>query len=551
MNFLKNKDAFYFTSLGGAEEIGMNIYLYHYRGKWIVVDMGMGFADDYYPGVDLLVPDITFLLNIKKDIAAIVLTHAHEDHIGALPYLWAELQVPVYCTGFTAAIVKAKMAEVGISDTSFVKELSVNAKFNIADFQLEYVALTHSVLEMQGLYIKTEFGNVFHTGDWKFDHDPVVGQPSNIKRLKEIGKEGVLALICDSTNIFNEGTSGSEGDLSKHLLELVSRRKEGLVVVTTFASNIARVVSLAKIAKKVGRKVALAGRSLWRMTEAARQCGYLDDIDEFVKTSDIASYKREELMVIATGCQGEPMAAISKLAREMHPDFHLNSSDMVIFSSKIIPGNEKKIFELFNLFARNKVHVMTENDHFVHVSGHPSRDEVAEMYKMIKPKIAIPVHGEVLHTFEHVDFAKEMGVEKAFRIDNGQVVQLDTGEVVGKIEVGCHAIDGNFLLNGNGEILKMRRRLRDQGMVHVTAIVNKKGKLLKSPHVIAPGVLDSKYDEEYFDLIVQEVREYIEEHTKFTPAEAQSKVRSLVKKIIKRETGKEPDVVVSIHKLLV
>lgn len=553
MKFLKDHDKLHFVALGGAEQIGMNLYLYHYQGKWIVVDMGIGFADESFPGVDVVVPDITFLLSVKKDIAGIILTHAHEDHIGAIPYLWNELKAPIYTTKFTSAITKAKLAEVGVADTSFIKEVAENSKFKIADFEIEFVGITHSVLEMQGLYIKTDAGNIFHTGDWKFDQNPMVGNDSNIKRLKEIGKEGVLAMICDSTNIFHEGRSGSEGDLAKSLEQLIGARKKGMIVVTTFASNIARVHTIATAAAKSGRKVALAGRALWRMTDAARQCGYLDDLPEFIKPRDIKRYKRNEILVIATGCQGESRAAISKLANDAHPDFSVNHEDMIIFSSKIIPGNEMNIFPMYNLFARNKVHVMTENDHFVHVSGHPCREEVAEMYKLIKPKIAIPVHGEVVHTFEHVDFAKEQGVKEAFRIDNGQVIQFDgeSAKIVDKVQSGEHAIDGNFLLHKDSEIIRLRRRMKQDGLVHATIIISSKGKLLKAPHFIAPGVLDSEEDGDYFDMLVDQVANYVEDNGKRPMGELEGKVKSIIKRIFKDEINKFPKIVVDIHKLSV
>lgn len=551
MKFKKNRDKLHFVALGGAEQIGMNLYLYHFNGKWIVVDMGIGFADEFFPGVDIVVPDISFLLEVKKDIVGIVLTHAHEDHIGAIPYLWNELKAPIYATKFTSIIVKAKLAEVGVNDTSFIKVVQENTKFDIADFQLEFIGITHSIPEMQGLYIKTPMGNIFHTGDWKLDENPVVGNDYNVKRLKEIAKEGVLAMICDSTNIFQEGRSGSEGDLAKSLTQLISARKKGMIVVTTFASNIARVCSIAQAALKSGRKVALAGRSLWRMTDAARQCGYLDDIPEFIKPGEIKRYKRDELLVIATGCQGEVRAAASKLANNAHPDFSLSPEDMVIFSSKIIPGNEKNIFPLYNMFARNQVHVMTENDHFVHVSGHPCREEVAQMYKLVKPKIAIPVHGEVVHTFEHVDFAKQQGVKEAFRIDNGEIVEFDgnSARIIEKVKSGENAIDGNFLLHRDSEILRMRRRMRDDGLVHATVIISSKGKLLKAPHFIAPGLLDSEEDGDYFDMMVEQVTNYVEDHGKKPLGELEGKVKGIIKRIVKDEINKYPKIVVDIHKL--
>jgi ribonuclease J len=551
MDFTKIRDQLLFIPFGGAEEIGMNLYCYHYNGKFIIIDMGIGFADDFYPGVDLVVPDISFLIDHRKDIAGIILTHAHEDHIGAVQYLRNELSAPIYATKFTAAVVKAKCAEAGISDTSFIKEVKPNQSFKLADFDLEFIGLTHSIPEMQGLVIKTEAGTIFHTGDWKFDKDPVVGELSNIKRLEEIGQEGVLAMIGDSTNIFEYGRSGSEGDLLDSLVQIIDEIKKGLVVFTTFASNIARVHSIATAAQKCGRKVALAGRSLWRITDAARESGYLDDLPEFIKTRDISKYKRNELVVISTGCQGEMFAAINKLAKDEHLDFKLQAKDTVIFSSKIIPGNELKIFALLNKLARKDIHVMTEKDHFVHVSGHPCRDEVADMYRLIKPKVAIPVHGEIVHTTEHVEFAKSLGVKEAFRVDNGAVVCFvdNTAEIIGNVQKGELAIDGNFILDSGSEILRTRRRLRDHGLIHITLMFSSKNKLLKPPYIIAPGVLDAVHDQEYFLQLSEDLTDMINDNKATNHHNLENKVRSLVKRFMKNEINKEPKILVSIHKL--
>jgi len=548
----KYKDEILFCPLGGTDEIGVNCYLYQYKGKWLIVDLGIGFADDHYPGVDLLVPDIAFLISVKANIAGMVITHAHEDHLGAISYLWQELRVPIYTTKFTASVLKAKLSEAGLADKVPVHEIKENAKFEIGPFDLEFIGITHSVPEMQGLVIRTEKGNIFHTGDWKFDPDPVIGQHTNMKRLKEIGDEGVLAMVCDSTNIFVEGHSGSEGELKNSLTDLIAGFKKHLVVVTTFASNIARVYSIAKAAEKAGRKVSLAGTSLWRMYHAAVECGYMKDAPDFIRPKEINRYKREELLVIATGCQGEANAAVNKLSRDDHQDFKLQKGDMVIFASKIIPGNEVKIFGLFNKFCKSKIEVLTEKDHFVHVSGHPAREEVAKMYELVRPKIAIPVHGEPMHIHEHCNFAKKHGAKHTVQVEDGMLVHIaDEPSVVGHVQTGKMAIDGNFILSPDSEILKMRRRMRDDGIVFVSIVLSKNGRLLKQPTIVAPGVLDSREDADYYDNITEEVREYIQAHNKLSDGDMENKIRTIVKRFMKAEIGKHPKIFVQVQRVAI
>jgi len=339
----KFKDELLFIPLGGVEQIGINLYVYHYKGRLLIVDMGIGFADDYFPGVDLLVPDISFLIDNKDLIDGLVLTHAHEDHIGAVQYLWQELNMPIYTSKFTSAVLKAKLSREGILHDVDIFEVPIDSKYKVGVFDIESVTMTHSVPEMQGLIIRTDKGNIFHTGDWKFDPKPLVGKTTNYKTLEKIGKEGILAMTCDSTNIFSEGHSGSEGDLMDSLTDLIGKCGKHLVVMTTFASNISRMYAISKAAQANGRRVVLAGSSLWRMQTAAEECGYMPDLPAFIQPKNMKKYKREELLVISTGCQGERMAATSKLAREDYPHFKLNRGDTIIFASKIIPRNEKGI----------------------------------------------------------------------------------------------------------------------------------------------------------------------------------------------------------------
>ena len=551
INLNDYKNELLFLPLGGTQEIGANCYLYHYKGKWIVVDLGIGFADDYFPGVDLLVPDISFLTGIKKNIAGIVLTHAHEDHIGAVQYLWNELKLPIYTTRFTATVLKTKLAEMGLSKEVPIHEIEENGCFNVGPFDLEFVGLTHSIPEMQALYIKTDQGNLFHTGDFKFDPDPIIGQVTNEKRLKEIGDEGVLAMVCDSTNIFNPGKSGSEGNLKHSLTELLTGFKDNLVIFTTFASNLARVHSIITAAESVGKKVILAGTSLWRMVECAKECGYMDDIGQLYRPRDFNRFNREDVVVIATGCQGEPLAAISKLAKEEHPDFKLLKNDIVVFASKIIPGNETKIFRLFNKLCKLGAQIISEKDHFVHVSGHPAKEEVARMYEMIRPQISIPMHGEPMHIHEHCMFAKSLGIKQAFAVEDGKILKISSTktEFIDQIPISKMAIDGNFIIPSDSDVLKMRRKMRDSGLLVVNVILSSSGKLLKTPTVLAPGVLDSKEDWQIFDLIIQDVRDFIQMSKRLSDADMDNKLRMIVKRIIKAEVGKDPRILITVHRI--
>lgn len=553
LNLKKHKDDLLFLPLGGANEIGMNLNLYHLDGKWLMADFGAGFAEDYLPGVDMIVPDISFIREHKKDLLGIVLTHAHEDHLGAIPYLWNELGCPVYATPFTANFLKEKLADNRGSGKVKINQVENESSFKLGPFEIELVQITHSVPEMNAAFIRTRHGNIFHSGDWKFDPNPMVGRDTNIKKLKAFGKEGVLAMVSDSTNVFNEGHSQSEGDLRKSLTQLVADCKN-LVVVTTFASNVARIESIAKAAEKNGRRVILAGRSLWRIVRAAQDSGYLQDAPDFLEDEAIKKHPREKLLVIATGCQGEPMAATNKIATSSHRNIKVKPDDTVIFSSKIIPGNEKKIFRLFNQFVRLGVEVLTEKDHFVHVSGHPNIDEVKEMYGYIKPEIAIPVHGEQIHLHEHARLARKWGVKKAIQVENGLVTKLAPGEPekIAMIQAGEIAIDGNFLLPTSSPIIKMRRRMQREGVIIVTVVLGSNG-LLVPPVISAPGVLDNKEDADIFEDMSEEIEDALHESFHGTRKQKaderiENVVRSAVRRIIRPVLGKDPVIEVNVVK---
>lgn len=549
------KDKLLFVPLGGANEIGINVNLYHFQGKWIMVDCGSGFADEYLPGVDMVVADLKFIEKHKKDLLGLVLTHAHEDHLGAIQYLWNSLECPIYTTKFTKNFLKTKIAEYAFANDIKINEVKAGDKLDLGPFSVEMVSLTHSAPEMQALMIRTAAGNIMHTGDWKFDPDPVVGKLSDFDILKKCGDEGVLALVCDSTNVFNAGISGSEGDVRKSLIDIIAGCPK-MVVVTTFASNLARLDTLIHAGQKAGRKIALTGRSLHRMLAAAQESGYLNDIAPLIDERSIGNYKREELLIIATGCQGEPMAATAKMANRAHPSVKLAPKDTVIFSSKIIPGNDKKIFRMFNTFVRMGVEVITERDHFVHVSGHPAIEELKKMYELIKPKICIPVHGEPVHIHEHVKLAKASGIKKTVEVENGSVVLLDEKDpkIIDIVENGYLAVDGDYLLPDSSPIFKMRRRIRDSGIVVASIIVNGKAELVTKPLIVMPGLLDPKEDEDFLNSITQEVAETLHKQRKQSKGrllidEIQECTKSAIRRILKHEINKSPMIIVNIGEI--
>jgi len=550
MNLKDHKNDLLFLALGGANEIGMNVNLYHSEGKWLMMDLGAGFADDTLPGIDMIVADISFIIEHKEDFLGVVLTHAHEDHLGAVPYLWKELRCPVWATPFTASVLKVKL-----QDTDFANDVRINivqpgSRFDIGPFNIELVQLTHSIPEMNAAMIRTKNGNILHTGDWKFDPKPMVGPASDHEKLESFGKEGVLAMVCDSTNVFNPGVSGSESDLRDSLINLVGQCKN-LVAVTTFASNVARVETIAKVARAHNRKVVITGRSLFKITAAAQENGYLKDIAPFISDKEVKNFRRDQLLVMCTGCQGEPNAAMNKIAYGQHPTIRLNPDDAVIFSSKIIPGNEKKIYRLFNRFVELGVEVLTEKDHFVHVSGHPSRDELKEMYRLVKPEIAIPVHGEKVHIHEHVKLAKEWGIKKSVQVQNGDLVKLSPGEPekIAVVQSGYLAIDGNYLLAPDSEVIRARRRIGKDGIVVMSLVLNMKGDLLARPNILAPGLLDAKADRELISELVQEVKEVIEAQHRPTNDTLQNVTRNTLRRIFKEEIGKNPNIEVQITRV--
>jgi ribonuclease J len=480
-----------FLALGGAGEIGMNLNLYGYGNRWLMVDLGVTFADPETPGVDLIVPDIAWIAERREDLVALVLTHAHEDHLGAVAHLWRQLRCPVYATPFAAAILRRKLEEVGLEDEVPVHVYRPGDTLELAPFRVLAVPITHSIPESQALAIETPLGLVVHSGDWKLDPDPLVGERTAAKVLEGLGARGVLALICDSTNVFRHGESGSEAAVRNSLRTLLANRP-GRVAVTTFSSNIARLQTLAEVALEHGRRAALVGRSLERFTEAARECGYLSHLPPFLDERAAGFLPRDKVLLICTGCQGEPRGAMARIASGDHSHVVLEPGDVAVFSSKIIPGNERTLARVHNNLALAGVEVVTERDAFIHVSGHPARDELAQMYRWIKPRIAVPVHGEARHIAEHVRLAKSQKVPYAMTVRNGDMLRLAPGEPkrIAQVPVGRLAVADGSLVSVQGPLMQTRRRLMHNGTAMVGVALDADGALAAPPRVVLLGVVE-------------------------------------------------------------
>ena len=499
------KDELLFCPLGGSGEIGMNMNLFAYgkpgEHKWIMVDIGVTFADDTIPGVDLIYPDPGFIVDKKEDLLGIILTHAHEDHIGAIALLWPLLKCKIFATPFTAVLIKEKFKEKNIDITNHLKIVQLNGTVNLEPFKIEYITLTHSILEPNGLRIETPAGIILHTGDWKIDPEPLIGEKTNSNRLKEVGKEGVLAMICDSTNVFSMGKAGSELDVRKSLLNIMGSLKKR-IVMASFASNVARMETAFYCAEKTGRQISLVGRSMHRIFKAARQCGYLKNVIEPIDAREAKKISREKIVYLCTGSQGEPMAALMRIASYTHPDVFIEKDDTVIFSSKIIPGNEKKLFKLQNQLVKDGIEVISEESEFVHVSGHPNRDDLREMYDWVKPNCVIPVHGEHRHMIEHMKFAHEMKVPHPVQVQNGDIVKLFPGKphVFDKAPSGRLYLDGNMSVEEDSQSIKDRKNLSANGYMEVTILISQKGNIHKRPVLTFRGIPVYDVDEFIYGL---------------------------------------------------
>jgi ribonuclease J len=488
-----------FLALGGSGEIGMNVNLYGCDGKWIMVDLGMTFADPAYPGVELILPDLSFIEERRKDLLGIVLTHGHEDHIGAIPYLAADLGVPLYATPFTAGLIAGKLEEEGLLKQVKLNVIELGGDFRLGSFGLRYVPLAHSIPEGNALLIDTPYGKIFHTGDWKLDDTPQLGAPSTGAELSRIGDEGILALVCDSTNVFQEHASGSEAGVREGLDQVIGEA-EGRVLVTTFASNAARVKTLGHVAQDTGRQVCVAGRSLDRILRVSKSVGYLTDFPETIDFDTAMRLPRRDVMIIATGGQGEMRAALARIAFGQHK-ISLDKDDLVVFSSKQIPGNEIAIGRIQNELAAKGVCMITDRQAPVHVSGHPGRPELASMYEWIRPQIIVPVHGEVRHMTEHARFARSRGIPHGIVQTNGDLIRLapDGPKKLGDERVGRLILDGDVILNADGTTMNERRKISFHGVISVAVAIGSDGRVRGEAEVALEGIPVEEDREAFLD----------------------------------------------------
>ena len=494
MNTPARDDELVFLPLGGSGEIGMNFNAYGYGPpddrKWIVVDCGVLFGrETTSPGVDLIMPDIRFLAEQRHNVLAIVATHAHEDHIGAIPHLWPMLKCPIYATPFTAVLIEGKLDEAGLGAKVHPKRVPLSGMIELGPFKIEFMSITHSIPEPNALAIRTPLGVVVHTGDWKIDPDPLIGELTDESALKKLGDEGVLALVCDSTNALVAGESGSEATARDALTNLIGTLK-GRVAVTSFASNVARLDSIAKAAKAHGRQIALVGRAMHKITDAARETGYLKGFPAIIDEAEAAQLPPHRVLYLCTGSQGEPRAALARIAENKHPNVSLGKGDAVIFSSRIIPGNDLAIHELHNKLAALGVELLTAEDHFVHVSGHPCRDELVEMYRWTRPQISVPVHGELRHQNEHARLALSLQVPQAIVPENGQLIRLAPGRagLIDEVPSGRIHMDGRVMIEEGVGLSRHRRALAYAGMIAITLVLDGKGRVAGEPSIIIEGI---------------------------------------------------------------
>ena len=542
------KEELIFCPLGGSGEIGMNMNLYAYgteeSRKWIVIDMGVTFADDSVPGVDLILPDAGFIIDKRDDLLGIILTHAHEDHIGSVAHIWPSLKCNIYATPFTAVLIQEKFKEKKIDISKYLNIVPLNTKIKLGAFEIDFITLTHSILEPNGLSIKTPLGKILHTGDWKIDPNPLIGKNIDQEKLKKIGDEGVSVMICDSTNVFSPGRAGSESDVRESLLKIVEK-KTNRILVTSFASNVARMESIFYCAKKTGRSICLVGRSMQRIYKAAKKCGYLGNLIEPIEMKDAKNFAKNKILYLATGSQGEPMGAMNRIINGIHPDVFIEDGDCVIFSSKIIPGNEKKLYQLQNLIVKNNIEIITEENSFVHVSGHPNRDDLKDMYKWVKPKCIIPVHGEHRHMKEHVTFAKEMQIPKTLLIENGDIVKLLPGSEPKKFDkapTGKLYLDGFSSVDADAQSIRDRKNIANNGYLEITLIITNNGKI-KKPVISFKGIPNNNGSDNFvFDIedVILDICRTFSIQNKNQEKNLIETIKQNCRKILKDKTGKKP-----------
>ena len=537
---------FVFVPLGGSGEIGMNANLYHHHDNWIMVDLGISFADESMPGVDVVLPDLSFIEDRKDKLQALILTHAHEDHYGAIPYLWERLQVPVYGTAFTLALLRRKLAEARVDFDIEMHELDYNRPYEFGPFSIELLALNHSIPDPAALILRTSEGTILHTGDWKFDEAPQIGQNTDAQKLSEIGKEGVLALIGDSTNAMVEGRTPSEQTAYEGLSDVIGKA-EGRVAITCFASNVARIDSIVRAAHANGRAVSVVGRALQRTIDAAREVGYLRDLPDFVKESDVGLIPRGNIVIICTGSQGEPRAAMARIASGTHDTIDLDPGDTVVYSSRQIPGNEPAISKIQDMILRRGIHVITDDDAPVHVSGHPARDEVAEMYGLVKPKIAIPVHGTARHLLAHAELAQSCQVAQTLIPDNGVIIKFsdNKAEKIGTVHTGALTHEGGEIVDIQSEQLRARRRMLWNGSVSVSIVISSSGQLLIAPSIVQSGVIDDDRIDDFLATASLRIEDKLAEMKPKSSTDENiqqiitAQIRSVAKSMVKRRPNVE------------
>jgi ribonuclease J len=543
-----------FVPLGGAGEIGLNLNLYGMDDQWLMVDLGISFADEFLPGADIILPETRFIEERSHELKGLVLTHAHEDHFGAVPYLWDRLRCPIYCTAFTAGLLQKKLEESPLKPNDVpIRVVAPGERFEIGPFDCGLIHMTHSIPEANALAIRTPLGNVLHTGDWKLDPAPLLGETTASDELEAFGKEDVLVLVADSTNVLTPGTSGSEAEVRDSLMELVARLPHR-VVITTFASNVARLETAIKVGAAAGRHVCAVGRSMKRMLQVASEVGYLKDIPPLLDEKAAAQLPRDKVLWVATGCQGEARAAMARIAFGQHPSVKLEPGDTVIFSSKIIPGNERTLYNLHNALVGRGIEVITEEDHFVHVTGHPCRDEIEQMYSWIKPKIAVPVHGEARHLHEHAAFARTLGVGTTLDVRNGDMVRLAPGDamVIDEVPVGRMVLENDELIDAGDDLYRTRRRLMAHGTIMVGVVLDQVGSLLAAPQLSSFGAIDWNRDNGFVDTVLAAVEDAIEELPD-DEALNDGRIRDTVRAAVRRSSSllreKRPIIEVQITRL--
>lgn len=548
------KDEILYLPLGGTGEIGMNLNLYGHKGKWLMVDLGISFADHRLPGVDIVMPDPDFIERRSEDLAGLILTHAHEDHVGAVPHLWPFLRCPIYATPFTSAIVMNKLVEHGLEDEAEVIVIPVGGKVKVGPFDVELLTMTHSIPEPASLVIRTDIGTVFHSGDWKFDSEPLVGEGYDLEGLKALGQENILAMISDSTNVMSEREAGSEASVRQGLTDVIAGCT-GRVAVTCFASNVARVESVIRAAEACGRKVILMGRSMHRIYRAARESGYLKDIPPLASEEDFEYLSPREVVILCTGSQGEGRSATARLSRNEFKSVWLDSGDTILFSSRVIPGNETAVYSLQNNFSKIGVGIITDHEAPIHVSGHPSREEVASLYDIVGPRVAIPTHGEPRHLRENAKLAAQCGICQQVIAENGDIIRIipdGKAEKIDSITAGMLAVESGRLVETTSDIIRDRQKMSCNGAVAVTILLDGGGRLMDTPALSLKGLIEEDEEFDIFEEVVDNVTGAIKRlrrGERQRDSLVEEVVSVAVRRFFKRQFDKKPVTMVHVFRL--